>query len=165
MKKRTEPPTHDKFAKMVTDAIRKAGVTADIIYDREQFRLSQGDEDGTVLFLSNAYKEYCSVPAAMRPKVLQNYVRSWFIGSITLPECFDDLQPDLLPIVRTRSYFDLARVNTGKMGEVLPHQVLGEHLAVGLAYDLPKAMRSISQGNLDGWGVNFYEAMEAARHT
>ena len=25
-------------------------------------------------------------------------------------------------------------------------------------------MRSITQENLDGWGVTFYEAMEAARH-
>ena len=85
------------------------------------------------------------------------------MGTIKLPEAFDDLHPDLLPIVRTRSYFDLARVNSGK-GVVLPHQVLGDHLAIGLVYDLPQAMRSISQDDLDGWGVSFYEALEAARH-
>ena len=130
---------------------------------RERFCLSQGDKDGTVLFLANAYKEYCSAPEPMRPQVLQRYVRSWFMGTIKLPEAFDDLHPDLLPIVRTRSYFDLARMNTGKSA-VLPHQVLGEHLAVGLAYDLPQAMRSITQDDLDGWGVSFYEALEAARH-
>ena len=161
--KPSEPPTQDEFAQWVTDGIRKAGATADIVYDRERFCLSQGDKDGTVLFLANAYKEYCSAPEPMRPQVLQRYVRSWFMGAITLPEAFDDLHPDLLPIVRTRSYFDLARMNTGK-GAVLPHQVLGEHLAVGLVYDLPQAMRSITQDDLDGWGVSFYEALEAARH-
>jgi hypothetical protein len=37
--------------------------------------------------------------------VLQKWVRAWFVGAMTLPESFDDLHPDLLPIVRTRSYF------------------------------------------------------------
>ncbi len=85
------------------------------------------------------------------------------MGATKLPDNFDNLQPDLLPIVRTRFCFDLTRMNTGK-GAVLPHQVLGEHLGVGLAYDLPHAMRSVSQDDLDGWGVTFYEAMEAACH-
>ena len=162
-KKPPEPPTQDTFAEWVMDGIRKAGATAAIVYDRERFCLSEGGKDGTVLFLANAYNEYCSAPEPIRPTVLQKYVRSWFIGAMTLPDSFDDLHPDLLPIVRSRSYFDLNRTNAGK-GTVLPHQVLGEHLAVGLAYDLPQAMRSIAQENLDGWGVSFYEAMEAARH-
>ena len=79
---RTDPPTQDKFAQWVTDGIRKAGETADIVYDRERFCLSQGGKDGTVLFLANAYNEYCSAPEPIRPKVLQKYVRSWFIGAI-----------------------------------------------------------------------------------
>lgn len=157
------PPTQDTFAQWVTDGIRKAGATAAIVYDRERFCLSEGGKDGTVLFLTNAYDEYCSAPEPLRPKVLQKYVRSWFIGAMTLPDSFDDLHPDLLPIVRARFYFDLNRTNTGK-GTVLPHQVMGEHLGVGLAYDLPQAIRSITQDNLDGWGVTFYEAMEAAHH-
>jgi len=161
--KPAERPTHDEFAEWMTDGIRKAGATADIVYDRERFCLSQGDKDGPMLFLANAYDEYCSAPEPMRPQVLQKYVRSWFVGTIKLPESFDDLHPDLLPVVRARSYFDLTQVNTGKSA-VLPHQVLGEHLAVGLVYDLPQAMRSISQDDLDGWGVTFYEALEAARH-
>ena len=161
--KPSEPPTQDEFAQSLTDGIRKAGANADIVYDRERFCLSEGGKDGTVLFLANAYNEYCSASESMRPKVFQKYVRSWFIGAITLPDSFDDLHPDVLPIVRARSYFDLNRTNVGK-GTVLPHQVLGEHLGVGLVYDLPQAMRSITQENLDGWGVGFYEAMEAARH-
>jgi hypothetical protein len=162
-KNTSEPPNQDKFAKIVTDGICKAGVTADIVYDPERFSLSQADKNGTVLFLANAYKEYCSVPESQRSQLLQKYVRTWFLGTIELPEAFDDLHPDLLPVVRTRSYFDLSQLNTGKSA-VLPHQVLGEHLAVGLVYDLPQAMRSITQDNLDGWGVSFYEALEAARH-
>ena len=39
---------------------------------------------------------------------------------------------------------------------------MGEHFGVGLVYDLPESMRSISQASLDAWGVTFYEALEAA---
>ncbi len=81
--KPSEPPTQDKFAQWMTDGIRKAGATADIVYDRERFCLSQGDKDGPVLFLANAYQEYCSAPEPERPQVLRNYVRSWFLGFVS----------------------------------------------------------------------------------
>ena len=32
-----------------------------------------------------------------------------------------------------------------------------------MAFDLPEAVRTISQGDLDDWGVSYYEAMEVAR--
>ena len=69
----SKQPTQDKFAKWLMDGIRKAGATAAIVYDRERFCLSEGSKDGTVLFLTNAYNEYCSAPEAMRPKVFQKY--------------------------------------------------------------------------------------------
>ena len=72
-----------------------------------------------MLFLANAYNEYCSAPEPIRP-VLQKYVRSWFIGAMTLPDSFDDLHPDLLPIVRSRSYFDLNRMNSWEEYGIAP---------------------------------------------
>ena len=162
-KNRSDPPDRDEFAQLVIDGIRKSSETTQIVYDRERFCLAHGDQDGTTLFLANAYKEYCSATEPVRSKILQRFVRSWFMGAIRLPEAFDDLHPDLLPVVRTRSYFNLAHENKGR-GSILPHEVLGEHLAVGLVYDLPQMMRTISQDDLDDWGVTFYEALEAARH-
>jgi len=100
--KRTGPPTQDKFAEWVTDGIRKAGATADIVYDPERFSLSQGDKDGTVLFLANAYKEYCSAPEPQRSQVLQRYVRSCLWGqsncrkpsTTCIPTCFLSCEHD-----------------------------------------------------------------------
>jgi hypothetical protein len=161
--KRTDPLEKDEFAQRVMDGIRKAGAVGEIAYDPKRYCLLLGDKDGPTLFLGNGYDEYCSAAETMQPQVLQKLVRAWFAGAIKLPEAFEDLHPDLLPTVRTRSYFDLALLNKGKAA-VLPHQVLGEHLAVGLVYDLPQAMRTISQEDLDGWGVTFYEALEAARY-
>jgi len=67
--------------------------------------------------------------------------------------------------VRGRGYFDLtclrAELETGKKQD-WPYQPIGEHLAAGLVYDLPGALRVIRQEDLDEWGVTFYEAMEVA---
>ena len=41
--------------------------------------------------------------------------------------------------------------------------VFGEHFAVGLVYDLPEAMRHITQTDLEKWGVTLNEALEVAK--
>ena len=78
-----------------------------------------------------------------------------------MPEDFEDAKPDLLPIVRSRSYFELNSLEDG-IPLSLPYEVLGEHFGIGLVYDLPEAMRSVPQASLDAWNVSFYEALEAA---
>ena len=115
------------------------------------------------MFLTNAYKEYCAAPFADRSRVVRHYVRNWFAASKEMPEDFEDVKPDLLPVVRSRSHFE---INNLEVADGLPlnwpYEVLGEHFGVGIVYDLPEAMRSIPQGSLDEWGVTFYEALEAA---
>ena len=82
-----------------------------------------------------------------------------------MPEDFEDVKPDLMPVVRSRAHFELnslgGEVESGKPTS-LPYQVLGEHFGIGIVYDLPEAMRSIPQASLDAWGVTYYEALEAA---
>ena len=139
-----------------------AGATCDIVYDPERFSLSQADKDGTVMFLANAYQEYCSASESIRPKIIQRFVRSWFIGAIELPESFDDLHPDLLPVVRTPTISTWPTLKQQR-APYCPIKFWASTWT-GLVYDLPQAMRPITQENLDGWGVTFYEAMEAAHH-
>jgi hypothetical protein len=89
------------------------------------------------------------------------------MGSYELPLDFDDIQPDLLPVVRSRFYLESVQLQAQLRGSDLPNvpcQVVGEHLALSLVYDLPHAMRSIGHDDLDHWGVRFYHALEAARH-
>lgn len=54
------PPSKDKFAKLLVDAMHKAGETRAIAYDRGEFRLHTEAEKGSIVFLGNAYQEYCS---------------------------------------------------------------------------------------------------------
>lgn len=146
------PPSKDKFAKMVLAGIRRSGETRKVTYDRDQYRLVVEGKEGEMAYLGNAYQEYCAVPKDLRPEILRKYVRTWFSRAKEPPACYEDVRPDLLPALRSRSYFELTRLRMKLEGHEMadcPHQILGEHFALGLVYDLPESMRSISQEDLE----------------
>ena len=93
-------------------------------------------------------------------------MRGWLQAHKPAPEEYADIQPDILPAVRSRSFFESARLRMilgDSEDTFLPYQTLGEDLGLGLVYDMPDSMKPISNRELDLWGVTFYEALEAAR--
>ena len=68
------------------------------------------------MFLSNAYKEYCAAEEN-RGQVLKLWVQNWFAASKEMPEDFEDVKPDLLPVVRSRSNFE---INNWKLQTAFP---------------------------------------------
>jgi hypothetical protein len=161
----TGPPNRDKFAKLVLAELRKRDGQAPLRYDAEQFLIDRGS-DGFIN-LSNLYQEYCQVPRGERATVLDRFLRGC-VGTtqFELPAEFDDVHPDLLPVVRSRFYLESVGLQSKARGGedfTVPQQIIGDHLALSLVYDLPQAMRSIGQDDLERWGVTFYEAVEAAR--
>jgi hypothetical protein len=46
------PPDKDKFARLISDAIRKAGETADLRHDAEDFSLDTGGDRPRVSYLN-----------------------------------------------------------------------------------------------------------------
>ena len=160
------PPTKADFAKLMMDRIHQAGERGNIIFEPEEFRIRGEGERGVVVFLGNAYQEYCAAGKENREQVLKMWVRNWFFYLRDVPEEFEDAKPDLLPVVRSRSHFELTAL-AGEVEGGKPHgslyQVMGEHFGIGLVYDMPDSMRSIRQVDLDSWGVTFYEALEVAR--
>jgi uncharacterized protein YtpQ (UPF0354 family) len=160
------PPNRDKFASLVMEGLRRAGEAREIVYDRQQFCLRVDDDHGQTANLVNLYGEFCSVPREQREAVVRNTVRSWFLSGKEIPDSYEDACYDLLPTVRSRSFIEftvLQLSNEGNRGPNWPYQIMGDHLALGLVYDLPQAMRSISQEDLDRWEVSFYEALEKSR--
>jgi hypothetical protein len=146
--------------------IRRAGEPRKILFDRDQFCLRPEGDDVSVMNLGNVYAEFCAAGKDARAKLLSNVVRNWFADRRPLPDAFEDVHPDLLPNVRSRAYFEFATLQLKLEGRGnsldYPQQVLADHLAVGLVYDLPDSMRTIVQQDLENWGVSFYEALEAA---
>ena len=159
------PPSRDKFARLMTNAIRQAGETAAIVYDAGEFRLVVEGEGKRFFNLGNIYHEYCSLPQAKRREGLRHYVRSWFSDHKEIPGAFEDLGPDLLPAVRDRSYFETTKLRAeldGLAPVEWPSQVIAEHLAVSLVYDLPEALVQVQQRHLSEWGCSFEDALAAA---
>jgi len=158
------PPSKNKFAQLLSDAIRQAGETVAIRYDAGEFRLVVEGEEQRFFNLANIYREYCTAPASQRPGALRLYVRSWFANRKSIPDSFEDVGPDLLPAVRNRCYFESTQLKAQLDGLSIdwPYRVVAEHLAVSLVYDLPEAMMQVQQHHLADWGRGFEEAFNAA---
>jgi uncharacterized protein YtpQ (UPF0354 family) len=160
-----KPPSKDRFAKQVIDAIRKAGEKDNIRYDREEFRLTGEGQGRHICNLENIYREYCGANQQIRSILMRNFVRSWFAHEKGVPESFEDVNPDLLPVVRARGYYEVTSLQLRAQGmndAGCPYRPVAEHLAVGLGYDLPESIVQIRQDNLTTWGVTFEQALEAA---
>jgi hypothetical protein len=160
------PPSREKFARMVIAGIRRAGEQRKIHFDSDRFCLRPEADEVSVMNLTNVYAEFCSASKELRPKLLSNLVRNWFADRRMLPVSFGDVHPDLLPSVRSRTYFEFAtlqlKLEGNRTAADYPQQILADHLAIGLVYDLPESMRTIVAADLENWGVTFYEALEAA---
>ncbi|MEQ8849039.1 DUF1444 family protein [Botrimarina sp.] len=157
------PPSPDRFAKLAIKRIRQSGDNRPLEYDREAFQL-RGESRQT--YLGNLYAEYCRADRGAREAVLRTFLATWHTAGLEAPADFADVRADLLPSLRARSYAVALQelLAGGDKQTELPYEVVGEHLAATLVYDLPHAMQTVSAEQLQEWGVSFYEAMEVARH-
>lgn len=173
------PPSQDQFANSVIRAFREAGDPRRFSYEADQFRLivpgepsePDDDDDSTsleILNLHNFFAEHCRLSRVQRKEHLKQVVRGVSQGRIEMPDEFSHAAPDLRPRIWPRAMFarlDLQQRIEGGNEVDVPRYLIGNHLALGLVYDLPHSMRSISGDDLSGWDVGWYEAMEAAKES
>ncbi|QDT37353.1 hypothetical protein [Stratiformator vulcanicus] len=161
------PPSPDEFAKAVCRRFRQAGAELDPAYDREQFSIVVEQPDH-VVNLANFYAEHRTLDRSARKEHIDTIVRAILSARLEPPEEWEDAKPDIRPKVWSRAGLDLPRLKSrlkGGPGDVGgPLMPLGEHLYLGLVYDLPRAMQSIPDERLESWGITIYEALEAAKH-
>jgi uncharacterized protein YtpQ (UPF0354 family) len=156
-------PDQDDFARMVTDALRRAGNTDPVDYDPQGFKLVMAG--GTQFYLANAYGDYLKAPRQQRADVLARYAASWTTatdGQVPLEEAL----PNLVPIVRARNFYDITKLRSRVEGHKepdVPLLPLADHLAVSLAVDSPANIRYVGQDDLSAWGISFEDALESAR--
>jgi len=158
----------DLFAEQLIALISEMGETQPLDYDAERFCIRATTGQNHFLNLDNIYAEYLQVEASDRPEHLRNLARLWFAYRHEIPKDIEDVGCDLLPQLRTRSYYEnallQARITSDKNEEPdpIPHQIIGEHFGLGLVYDLPHSMQSINDDTLAEWGITLYEGLERA---
>ena len=150
-----------EFANMVAGLIHRAGEPIRPKYHAETFSLiGTGKRE---LRLRNAYDEYRTATRRGRQEVLRAWTRSWFRSACEVPACFEDARSDLLPVIRRRGTHEcqLLEQQNGKM-RAQPCQLLGEHFAVGVAYDWPECKTHMIEEQLSAWSVGLDKAIEVA---
>jgi hypothetical protein len=60
----------DEFAQLVIARLQEAGVTDEISYDPQEFQVAVAGDKKSILFLHNAYQEYCTTSEEDRPLAL-----------------------------------------------------------------------------------------------
>jgi uncharacterized protein YtpQ (UPF0354 family) len=156
-------PDQDDFARIITNALRKAGNTDPIEYDPQGFKLVRAG--GMQTYLANAYADYMKAPRQQRASILARYAASWTTMTKELAP-LEEALPNLVPIVRARSLLDIIKLRSRveeHNGMDVPLLPLADHLAVTLAIDSPTSIRYVVQENLSAWGISFQDALESAR--
>lgn len=148
----------DAFAKQVIGVLKARGYPHTVRYNREDFALDL--DEGGFINLHNIYHEWQTLPAGKRRRSLHDLVD--FVFEPEDEPSYEEAAPNLLPIVRNRLYFAAAALRGENDLSEGGHRLLNRFLALSLAVDRPTSMVLVTQKTLDGWGVDFDQAMEAA---
>lgn len=156
--------TEDRFAVIMVDALRQAGLDEPVAYDEDNFALRIGRD--RKIYLRNAFEQYHAAPREVRHQVVEHYAFGVFISPEELtPDSFAEAAPELRPVVRGRIYPRYVRMQ----GEIdddpyveMPYRVIGEHFVEMLAYDMPNRVLYLPETQFADWGVSIDEAFEAA---
>ena len=156
--------THDKFAAIMIDALRQAGLDEPVEYDADNFALKVGSD--RKIFLGNAYEEYQTAPGKVRHQVVEHYAFGVFVSPEDLtPESFKEAAPGLRPVVRGRMYPEYMRMQAEIDEDPyidVPTRVMGHHFVEMLAYDMPNRILYLPRNQFDEWGVSLEEAFDTA---
>jgi hypothetical protein len=159
---RNRPPSRDEFAQMLLKRIRASGDARPITYDPDAFRFVKSAD--YVCFLGNTYQEFVRTTATEREETIRRFLTLWHTMELPAPEEFNDVKADMMPALRARSYLEIdVQLASDKETPPPPYEIIGEHLALSLVYDLPTSMMTVGDELLEKWGVSFYEAMEVAK--
>jgi hypothetical protein len=160
------PPTREKFAQLMLNAMRKADPANKYELHSEEFYIHIVGTDGKG-FLHNLYIEYNQLDSKDRGKFIQDMARMLVgIRDPKTPETLEEVRDHLMPKVWSNWLGESLKLRArldGKKGYDSPSCEMGDHLAGGIVLDSKNAMQSVGAEDLEKWGINFYEAMEIAK--
>lgn len=163
-----QPPNQKQFAELLIERLKQAGDPREARFDEPEFRIffTEDGKDAGIAYLSNLYKEFCQLPKEERQKWWTAAIRGALAYRKGIPDEFEDAKPDLRPAVRSRSHLEATRLDAVLQGvdfPAVPYELIGDHLAAAVVYDLPESIAFVNQDQLDRWETSFYEAMEIAK--
>jgi len=153
------------------------GVTAEVRYDPEEFKLTFGGEGNNVLNLTNAYADYARASRRARGDVLRKYAglaRLQNDEAARREQTFDDVKGMLLPRVQSRFYHAMVRKTLAGMpsaakadgdrkADSFESRPFTTTLSLDLVCDLPNAIQTVPSKSLADWGVTFDAALAVAK--
>jgi hypothetical protein len=165
---KSKPRMHRRFANRMIAALRQYGETRPIRYDAHKNELLIGEDQrnpAARYYLGNAFQDYAGARPGQEEAVLHRHASGVATyPSMEMAEQFEEARPFLLPRVKPRFIHALSLIdNDGPSHKMrLWHQPLGGHLALSLAYDLPRALACVPDNRLTTWGVTGEEAFAIA---
>ena len=158
------PVSREEFVKLLLEKANEIKPEASFDFDPKDYSLKSRAPDQQVMYLHNAHLEYSRCNLEERPFVLKKWLRHLLFLK-QMPDDFEDVVPDLLPALRTRSYFELTQLRFREQGRSMPsfpYQDVGDRFGLTVAYDMHDSIIMVSQKHLEEWNLTFYEAMEIA---
>jgi hypothetical protein len=162
-------PDKNTFAALAKKHLEANGERRPVVYDQARFQLVIGEPSkGTtnIMWLGNAYEEYCALPRDRRDSVLSRYV------PMTDFDAFDHKDAvlrSLLPRLRERSYPHLLQHRVRRQLSdpnakmpALPYRPVGELLAASLCIDLPSQVLDCTEQNYATWKSSLDELWPVA---
>lgn len=164
----TPANTRRRFANRMIAALRQAGETSPIHYDADKFELWIDDDRSPFreMPLGNPLHECSTLPPDEQGKVLESYARALFaVRSRPLfPAEFEQARDCLIPHVHARSDYEyvLSAPSRTRKADTFWYKPIGDHLATGIAYDLPGGIVEVGNSVLAKWGITGEEAFDIA---
>lgn len=154
----------DAFARHVMGVVRDTigGPEPSYAPDKFQVRLPNGGD----FYLGNVHREYALMDREGRADWLSKFPQ--FVAELAhfdfkdVPSRYDDAANRLYPVIASRADMEterLARIAPSSE----PFDLVSEHVGVRLVIDMPNSFMRVQAGLLQGWGVAFGEALDAAK--
>lgn len=161
-------PNIDNFAREVAARLHAKGM-GPLTYFRDKNEL-RTDDGGTFIFLGNGFADYQRASRANRAGVLARFVNGLATASHEddIPSDYAQARLRLLPIVRGEVEDALARLHVQRSTDQAPrdhrpaNRPFASGLTIGLAYDMPNAIRRLTMDQLTKWGVDLEHALADA---
>jgi hypothetical protein len=161
-------PSQEQFARIVEKTLKEKGVEGKLVYDPQKFAVDVIKADGSFshsYLLANAYDDYCRSSGAGKREVLDAYL----LAAVDIPETLNDAITSIMPRIQMRAFFEqmvlqsqIGGLPMNEEDQRMPHQIVAEHFALSLIFDLPTHVSYISNSKLAGWSTTLDELLPRA---